>query len=136
MDRQISLDEIKEISKFTYVLIDREKINSLSDLEKMASTRLDVVGRYRHLFVFDLEASERGKIVKVVFEYVHPNKGVPLRIEIDSALNYTKITLKSRDRVFGYYPFSRDAYGNLIQSIKTNKSSIDDLKEELKKIFS
>jgi hypothetical protein len=42
MDSYISLDEIKEISKFAYILIDSERIESLSDLEKISSTELSV----------------------------------------------------------------------------------------------
>jgi hypothetical protein len=80
------------------------------------------------LFIFNTENYKEGKILRVVFQYVHPKKVIPLKIEIDEALNYTKITLKSKNRISGYYTFSQDHYGNLIQSKSTSNTTFKNLK--------
>ena len=130
----ITHEDLKRYSSEMLDLLEREKIDDIEGLQKRVGESFVASDG-----IIQLEARPSGsKIiatdVALTMSYIIEGKGIPLEIRLNHNSAYSRIILKSQDRIEDYSPIGFDSVGsNVIQS-KIGDYSFELIKEELKRV--
>lgn len=111
-------------------LLEDEGIDSIEDLEDKVLKNLRVKISLTEEISFILSPSNNNTSAYTI-SYGVDNVGTPLEIKMNSALNYTKIILKSIHHFRGYSPFHMDLYNNIMQQITIPHTNLSKIKEKI-----
>jgi hypothetical protein len=127
--RTIEREDLIRVANDFAVVLEREKISSLGELERrVEETVLAGEGKIS----FELRPSEHGTQAYTM-GYIISGKGIPIEIRMNKHFNYVRFIVKVIDGISGYTPFFNDEYGNLIQE-KLGELSWESITGELSKL--
>ena len=111
---KISKEELKKTAERFHETLEREKIESVGDLEKNLGKTFVVAGSEENIFI-EMRPSNHGTMAYTV-SYNHPLTGIPMELKINPSQEYSQVIIKSGEEIEDYFPFTEDVFGNITQN--------------------
>lgn len=134
---KISLEDLGKIAGNFLYLMEKEGIEKTEDLEKRIGTTVKLE-KSNDFVVISLKPSCYKSLAPSVF-YISPNFGIPIELKINkevkiSKLGYSKIFIKSQERIKNYNFLRKDSYDNFMQKRIFYSSDFSVVKKELERL--
>jgi hypothetical protein len=140
---KITKDRLREIAETFLRILEKEKAEAFSDLERLAGQAIPVEGREHDCLITEWRPSNWGtKALNI--EYIIQHKpgevggGIPLNVIINPALAYSQIFLKCCSTIPGYgsfdVSFNLDPFGNLLQAKRLDTVDWKLIQKEIRRL--
>jgi hypothetical protein len=130
----ISKEYIGKISENVLKLLDKEKVASSSDLDRLMNQTFPVGEKTKEQILVESRPSRSGTMAKVI-SYTVPGCGIPLEVRLNEEQRYSVLIVKGNFNLKGYEPFAQDVFGNIAQDKRLGSTDISQIKSELKKLI-
>ena len=128
----VKKEYLGKIAENVLRVFDSEKIESLSDLDRIMNKRFPIESVKEQILI-ELRPSSLGTTVRTV-AYMIEGGGMPLEIKINEELGYSKMMVKGTFVLPDYRPVANDIFGNTFQNKKLDSIDISQIRYELKKL--
>jgi len=130
----ITREEISDIARRLRIFLDMKKIESAKDLKDRVGPSSAVRGGGPgDIITMESRPSDFWSLAYII-SYITPKKGVPIEVSVNPSMNYSRVILKTESRLNGYDIFTRDRFGNHIQTRTIPDCSISEVKKELESL--
>lgn len=136
MENQIRPQEVMEIADRLLFFIDSRMISYVADLEARLDERANVEGYPGEFITIQKTPGGRSSPIPdswvYTVDYVVEGKGVPIELRINAIQDYSMLIVKFAGTAETYRQFTRDDYGNIIQTKNIESTDMVNLKNELR----
>ena len=129
---KITTAQLKRFARTLLQTLDREKIYSTEDLEKMVGQTLFIPDT-ENFISFSLRPSNRGTQAYTT-SYITSQSGIPIEIKTNKILYYQTVIIKTQEQIRGYTPFGTDGFKNLAQAKSIGSSDFSLARQELQRL--
>ena len=127
---KISREFIAERARKLIEALQEARISSLSDLESLIDTEIQINAEENERVEFSLRSSNFNTQAYTVSYIIH-GLGIPLEFKINPSLQYSQVIVKCHSLIEGYSPFAQDQQGNIAQNKIIPSNSLYQVKLEL-----
>jgi len=126
---KISRNDLRIIAREFLCALTMENIVSLDDVRKKMGSNFRVL--HDNGFVSIGQSESNSDNVAYVISYSKNAGKVPIEIRISPTFDYTWTMIKCTDVIQGYSPYSKDTFGNIMQSKTFLKADLSRATSEL-----
>lgn len=130
----ITKEYLGRIAENVLKFLDRKKVNSLSDLDRLMDQPFSIDENTKERILVELRPSNLYTKAYVI-SYTVPGRGIPLEIRVNKKLKYSRVIVKGDFNLPDYEPFAKDLFGNIAQNKQLGSIDISQIKSELKKLI-